>query len=88
MNRDEYSKKIIYKGAQTLLPKRVIFAAIHGEKKAMQKVLQHYEWYINQLSSRKLYDCYGNIYIYHDPILKTELQNKLIVGILKLRIIG
>lgn len=86
MNKKEYDKKIIYKRKYTFLPKKVIFAAIRGEERALQKVVQHYERYIDRLSSRELYDCYGNLYIYHDPVLKIELQNKLIAGILKFRI--
>lgn len=88
MNSKEYRKKINYKGKQTLLSKKVIFAAIGGEEKALRIVVQHYDRYIDHLASRELYDRYGNIYIYHDPVLKTELQNKLIEGILKFRAVG
>lgn len=83
MDKKECGKKTIYKRKQALLPPKVIFAAIRGEEKAIQTVMQHYERYIDRLSSRDLYDRYGNLYIYHDPVLKTELQNKLIAGILK-----
>ena len=51
-------------------------------------VVQHYDHYIDCLASRELYDRHGNIYIYHDAVLKTELQNKLVTGILKFRISG
>ena len=77
---------MIYKKQQTLLSEKVIFAAIQGEERALHKVLMYYDRYINRLSSRELYDCYGNIYVYQDPVLKTELQNKLITGILKFRV--
>lgn len=86
MNKKEYGKKTIYKKQYSLLSQKVLFAALRGEERALQEVVQHYERYIDQLSSRDLYDRYGNLYIYHDPILKTELQNKLIAGILKFRI--
>lgn len=83
---NEKEKKMIYKKQQTLLSEKVIFAAIQGEERALHKVLMYYDRYINRLSSRELYDCYGNIYVYQDPVLKTELQNKLITGILKFRV--
>ena len=83
MNRKKYCKKINYKGKQRLLSKRIIFAAIRGEEKALKIVVQHYDHYIDCLASRELYDRHGNIYIYHDAVLKTELQNKLVTGILK-----
>jgi hypothetical protein len=86
MNTKEYSKKTAYKKKHILLSKEIIFAATRGEERALQVVIQHYERYIDRLSSRELYDCYGNIYIYHDPVLKTELQNRLIAGVLKFRI--
>ena len=71
-----------------LLSKRIIFAAIRGEEKALKIVVQHYDHYIDCLASRELYDRHGNIYISHDAVLKTELQNKLVTGILKCRISG
>ena len=86
MNEKEYEKKMNYKKQKTSLSENVIFAAIQGEERALHEVLMHYDRYINQLSSRDLYDRYGNLYIYYDPVLKTELQNKLITGILKFRV--
>ena len=86
MNKKEYGEKTTYKKRYVPLSKQVIFAAVRGEERALQEVIRHYERYIDQLSSRELYDRYGNIYIFHDPVLKTELQNKLIAGILKFRI--
>lgn len=88
MNNKEYRKKINYESKQDLLSKKIIFAAIHGDEKALRIVVQHYERYIDYLSSRELYDHFGNIYIYRDPVLKTELQNRLIEGILKFRVVG
>ena len=85
MNEKEQRKRTPYKRKQALLSKKVIFAAIRGEERALHRVLVYYDKYINRLSSRELYDCYGNIYVYQDPVLKTELQNKLIAGILKFR---
>ena len=77
-----------YKKRPKLLSRKMISTAVHGKEYVIGKVLQYYEIYIDKLASRELYDRYGNIYIYRDPILKTELKNKLIEGILKFRING
>ncbi|WP_182186680.1 helix-turn-helix domain-containing protein [Pectinatus frisingensis] len=86
MARKNQAKKIVYGHKKHLLSEKLIYAAICGEETAVQKVIKYYEAYINSLSSRELYDGYGNVYIYRDPVLKTELQNRLITGILKFRI--
>lgn len=78
--------KIVYKKQPTVLSEKMIIAAIQGEERALQAILVHYERYINRLSSRELYDRYGNIYVYQDSVLKMELQNRLVAGILKFRI--
>ncbi|EGO64305.1 helix-turn-helix domain-containing protein [Acetonema longum] len=71
---------------RSLIPHEVILAAIRGEEPALRQVLSHYERYITRLASKELYDRYGNLYFLVDYELKTELQNKLIAGILKFRI--
>lgn len=86
MGRKNQAKRMMYRNKKHLLSEDLIYAAISGKESAVQKVIKYYEPYINRLSSRELYDSYGNIYIYRDPVLKTELQNKLITGILKFRI--
>lgn len=86
MGRKNQAKRIMYRYKNRLLSEELIYAAISGKEAAIQKIIKYYEPYINRLSSRELYDGYGNIYIYRDPILKTELQNKLITGILKFQI--
>jgi hypothetical protein len=86
MGRKNPDKRMMYRHKKRLLSEDLIYAAISGKEVAVQKVIKYYEPYINRLSSRELYDSYGNIYIYRDPILKTELQNRLIAGILKFRI--
>ena len=85
MGRKNQAKRMMYRNKQRLLSEELIYAAISGKEAAVQKVIKYYEPYINRLSSRELYDGYGNIYIYSDHVLKTELQNKLITGILKLQ---
>lgn len=86
MERKNQNKRMVYRHKRHLLSEKLICAAICGEEAAMQKVIKYYEPYINSLSSRELYDAYGNVYNYRDPVLKTELQNRLIAGILKFRI--
>ncbi|MBP2657037.1 MAG: hypothetical protein H6Q69_69 [Firmicutes bacterium] len=85
MKKKEITKKI--KRKHSLLSLNVILSAIKGEEVALKQVLNHYERYITTLASKELYDRYGNIYIFVDYELKIELQNKLIAGILKFRIV-
>lgn len=86
MRKRENAQKEKFKQKRSLLPLTVILAATRGEEVAIEQVLQHYERYIITLASKELYDQYGNSYIFIDYELKTELQNKLIIGILKFRI--
>lgn len=85
MRKKENAKLKKSKRKRSLLPLTVILAAMRGEEPAMKQVLVHYERYITRLASKELYDRYGNLYICVDYELKTELQNKLIAGILKFR---
>ncbi|HMM21533.1 MAG TPA: helix-turn-helix domain-containing protein [Selenomonadales bacterium] len=70
---------------RSLLPHEVILAAVRGEEPALRQVLAYYERYITRLASKELFDRHGNLYFFVDYELKTELQNKLIAGILKFR---
>lgn len=83
MRKKENVKREKTKRKYSLLPIPVILAAIRGEESAINQVLRYYERYITALASKELYDRYGNLYICVDYELKTELQNKLIAGILK-----
>lgn len=85
MRKKENAKLRKSNHKHSLLPHEVILAAVRGDEPAMKRVLSHYERYIMRLASKELYDRYGNLYIYVDHELKTELQNKLIAGILKFR---
>ena len=46
----------------------------------------HYEGYIAVLSTRKLYDEYGNLHYCVDETLRRRLETKLITKILKFKI--
>lgn len=67
--------------------KRVVFSAIvaasQGDVEAVNQVFQHYEGYIISLSTRTLYDEFGNPHICVDENIRRRLQTKLIAAILK-----
>jgi len=65
-----------------LLPFPVIVAATGGDIDAMNKVLKHYEGYILALSTRRLYDEYGNPHLFVDDELRREIETRLITRIL------
>ena len=70
------------RGNKGLLPFPVIVAATSGDIEAMNKVLKHYEGYILALSTRRLYDEYGNPHLFVDDELRREIETKLITRIL------
>ncbi len=62
-----------------------ICAAVHGDEDALTIILKRYDGYLNTLSMRKCND--GNkIYSFIDETIKSDLQNKLIIAILKFKI--
>ena len=65
-----------------LLPCATIAAATKGDPAAVAAVLRHYEGYIAKLSTRRLFDEYGNAYPCVDETLRTRLEIKLITGLL------
>lgn len=69
-------------GNYGLLPFPVIVAATSGDVDAINKVLKHYEGYIIALSTRRLYDEYGNPHLFVDDELRRELETRLIARIL------
>ena len=68
--------------ANRLLPFPVIAAAVHGDVEAVNAVLKHYEGYIMALSSKHLYDDYGQRYLCIDEDLRRKLETKLIAKVL------
>ena len=72
---------------RNLLPISVIRAASHGEIEAMNQVLKQYEKYIDKLSTRILYDKYGNQYFCVDEEIRKRLQTKLIETVLEFEIL-
>ena len=63
------------------LPDFVIDAACAGNAEAVERVLQHYDGYINKLCTRTLYDGSGQPHICIDEYMKRRLQIKLIHSI-------
>lgn len=70
------------KPREQLLPYETIRAASRGNTEAVCAVLRHYEGYIARLSTRQLYDEYGNAYLCVDEAMRRRLEVKLIAGIL------
>jgi hypothetical protein len=66
-----------------LLPYPVIAAASNGDENALHAVVKHYEGYILALSTRRLYDEYGNAHLLLDEELRRELETWLITKILQ-----
>lgn len=77
------SKKCKKNKEGNLLPICVIAAASKGDINAINLVLDHYEGYITTLSTRTLYDEYGNSHICVDETIRRRLQIKLIAAVLK-----
>ena len=68
---------VILSGRNALL----IDAACAGNAEAVERVLQHYDGYINKLCTRTLYDGSGQPHICIDEYMKRRLQIKLIHSI-------
>lgn len=68
-----------------LLPYETIQAASKGDTVAVYSVLRHYEGYIARLSTRQLYDEYGNACLCVDEAMRRRLEIKLIAAILSFR---
>lgn len=75
-----------YSGRANLLPFQIIKAASEGNIEAINTVLKHYEGYIAKLSTRRLYDEYGQPHYCVDEDLRRRLETKLITKVLSFRI--
>ena len=81
MNKGKYKKKTGSK--KHLLPFSVIESAAGGDVNAINKVLKHFKGYIVALSTRRLFDEYGNPYICVDEEIRRTLETQLILKILQ-----
>lgn len=68
-------------GGKILLTLSVIRAAQAGDAQAINKILEHYQGYINRLCTRRLRDENGNYHAQVDEFMKSRLENKLIRSI-------
>ena len=73
-------------GKSRLLPFHIIEVASDGDVEAINAVLKHYERYITKLSTRRLYDEYGQPHYCVDENLRRRLETKLIAKVLSFRI--
>lgn len=69
------------------LPMTIITKASHGDVEAVNKVLKHYERYINKLASKHLIDNNGNDYFFIEESIKRDLEVKLIIALLEFELI-
>jgi len=70
------------KPTNNLIPYTVIVLASGGDVDAINAVLKHYEGYIAVLSTKQLFDEYGNPHLCVDEGLRRRLETKLITAIL------
>ena len=73
-------KQPSYKGFAPLSD-AVIHAACAGDVDAIDRILRHYDGYINKLCVRKYIDGSGNVHYDVDEYMKRRLQIKLIHSI-------
>ena len=60
-------------------------SAASGDVEAINRILKHYEGYIAVLSTRKLYDEYGNLHYCVDETLIRSFEKKLFIKILNFK---
>lgn len=70
-----------------LLPFYIIMNATSGDVDAIHKVLNHYEGYIRRLSTRVMYDEYGEAHYWVDEELRRRLEIRLITTTIKFQIV-
>ena len=68
-------------GGLTDIPLPVILSAMDGNEAALSAVTTHYQKYIRALSTKRVYDNYGNEYVYLDKDMCSHLETKLICSI-------
>ncbi len=65
-----------------LIPYACILSAKQGHFEAMSQILQHYRPYINEVSQRQFFDCYGNRYQFIDQDIRQRIESKLMYKII------
>lgn len=74
------------KNSQKRLSFPVIALAIHGDAIAINQILKHFEQYIIKLSQKTILDDFGNYTLHIEPEIKSILETKLIMAVLKFEI--
>ncbi|MBC6314034.1 helix-turn-helix domain-containing protein [Listeria grandensis] len=72
----------INQGRTVLIPYPVIVAASQGDVEAIQLVLSHFTGYIITLSTRLLFDEFGNSHVCVDEDLRRRIEAKLVSKLL------
>lgn len=72
----------INQGRTVLIPYPVIVAASQGDVEAIQLVLSHFTGYIITLSTRLLFDEFGNPHVCVDEDLRRRIEAKLVSKLL------
>lgn len=71
---------------ERIIPYPIIERAASGDSEAIEFILEHFEAYINYMSTRQFYDIYGNIYYRVDEEMRHIIENQLIKKILKFKV--
>lgn len=85
MHIERHTSEIFCHNSQNGYSRRFIKAASEGDAQAIQSVLKHYEGYIVKLSTRKMYDEFGQTHYCVDETLRRRLETKLIAKTLAFR---
>ncbi len=64
----------------------IIKKAMTGDTACMKKIIDHYNPYIKELATKKLFDEFGDEYIFMDETIRCQLENKLIISVLDFKI--
>lgn len=72
----------INQGRTVLIPYPIIVAASQGDVEAIQIVLSHFTGYIITLSTRLLFDEFGNPHVCVDEDLRRRIEAKLVSKLL------
>lgn len=65
------------------IPEKVIRLAVQGDEVAMNRILSHYNSYMEALASQTRQDEWGMFHSTQDPYLKRLLETQLMTAILK-----
>lgn len=73
------------KEKKVLIPYEIIVKAVNSDVDSINEVLGYFEGYINYLSTRKMYDEFGQTHYKVDEYMKRRLETKLITEIVKMK---